>query len=100
MKNGKDKDTFDIEITLRENYQNTKGLKVIGVAKVNITELLLAKQEEGDKQDDKGWKESWASIMPPPTLPGQIPVPNRQSAGRVAGASKVMGGAQKKEPLG
>jgi len=43
MKNGKDKDTFDIEITLRENYQNTKGLKVIGVAKVNITELLLAK---------------------------------------------------------
>ena len=27
MKNGKDKDTFDIEITLRENYQNTKGVK-------------------------------------------------------------------------
>jgi len=43
MKNGKDKDTFEIEITLRENYQNTKGLKVIGVAKVSITELLLAK---------------------------------------------------------
>ena len=70
MKNGKDKDTFDIEITLRENYQNTKGMKVIGVAKVNITELLLQKQEEGGKADDKGWKESWVSIMPPPTLPG------------------------------
>jgi hypothetical protein len=35
--------------------------------------------------------------MPPPTLPGQIPAPNRQAAGRVVPGKNL---AQKKEPIG
>lgn len=35
--------------------------------------------------------------MPPPALPGQIPAPNRQAAGRVVPGKNL---AQKKEPIG
>ena len=35
--------------------------------------------------------------MPPPSLPGQIPAPSRQAAGRVVPGKNL---AQKKEPIG